>query len=327
MDPLQNAIHPLFTKERWATRYGDETWETLDPVLKLASRFISEDAFMPFFFNLIFGRRDLPETLAESGHPLQCFSVDTPLDKESVELTKSWLQTLGSKNSPITLEFGTRAVPGFVLYGSSQTYPDVYRTFAGFFRNPSFSWSKVSLIRLNLGYLDDLCDHDKGVRRLSRFEISSLRLKMAMTMIHELCHSIYRLLSSNPYEPYFMDQQTSELGRAWECWMFGGQIGPYGIYDCRDGLTFADWPGISKDPVSERSREPAPWRRPPADSMITWVVPAEYIFKVQTEGFWKGEVVTQGVNAVRMPKVYGWRSYWSPGIDQIKTEEIEGSIE
>lgn len=79
-------------------------------------------------------------------------------------------------------------------------------------------------ICLNRKFLDTLHNHDNGLLSLTPYRIFKVRLKLAITIIHKLIHSIYSLISLNLYGPYFMGQQTSELGRAWECWMFGGRV-------------------------------------------------------------------------------------------------------
>jgi hypothetical protein len=72
LKPLENEIHPLFLRGHWSyeVNSNNSVWNTLDPVLRTASRFVSEDALMPFFYNLIFARKTLPESLAGCNCPL-----------------------------------------------------------------------------------------------------------------------------------------------------------------------------------------------------------------------------------------------------------------
>ena len=50
-------------------------WNVLDTVLELVSRFVSEDSLMPFFYNLVFGRKLLPGSPTGYGR-LQTLSVE-----------------------------------------------------------------------------------------------------------------------------------------------------------------------------------------------------------------------------------------------------------
>ena len=337
---LQNSIHPLLMRGHWSdeVRYSNNVWNCLDPVLRLASRFISEDALMPFFYNLIFKRETLP---ADYYYPLESFTVGSSITSEQLQLTQSWLQDLGSGTNQISFEFFIETRTHMKRSGYSET--DLPENTSGIEEN------EVSKVCLNQDYLEILHDHFSGIRCLTPCQLLRVRLQMAIIIVHELAHSVYTLISPSPYEPYFMDQQTSELGRAWECWVFGGIVCSLGgYYDSRAGLLLADWPGIHMGVVprgwdkevaaSERQLglanslpanpwgdQAAPWRGPLVDSMVKWVVPMGYVLKIQREDFWTREFASRGVEALRMPKTYGKRTYRSRRADQADGETVRGA--
>ncbi len=194
---------------------SNTVWNTLDPVLRLASSFISEDSLMPFFYNLIFARKTLPESSAGPDSPLEPFTVDSPLTAEQLELTRSWLRDPGFGNYQVSYEFFQETRTFKKRYGYSD---------AEVWEKTGSENRIVCRVWLNQGFLDTLHDHENGHRLLTACAVLRVRLKMTVTIIREHVHSIYSIVSPNLFEPYFMDQQTSKLGRAWECWMFGGRI-------------------------------------------------------------------------------------------------------
>ena len=336
--PLKNSLHPLFWRTHWSeeVRSDESIWDVLNPVLKLASRFISEDAFMPFFYNFIFERK-LLQGSPRGYERLQSFGVECPLNPEQLNLTKNYLKGLGSENNRISFEFFTEERSRRKRFGYNFT--EIWD------ENTDRTTTTTSKICLNKGFVDTLRAHYSGLRLLTPCRLLAARLKLAMTIIHEMCHSIYRLTDASKYEPYFMGQQTSELGRAWECWMFGGRVHPNGYYfDSRAGLVCEDWPAICHGVVPKGWNEEvaasqhlgkihslpanplglgaAPWRGPLVDSMVIWRVEMEYILKIQTEEFWREEVALHGVEALRIPKVYGKRTYRIPTANQVGGEIV-----
>lgn len=328
-NPLKNEIHPLLMRHHWIDKVkrNNSIWKSLDPVLKIASRFISEDAFLPFFYNLLFARKSLPYTSVDRlNHRLQSFAVDSSLTPEQCQQTQFYLQDLGFGNHRISFEFFTEQRTIRKPYGYSDSRIWINAT--------SLEEKVMSKVCLNRTFLDTLYDHDNGIQRLTPCRLLRVRLKFAITIVHELVHSLDRLSTSNPIEPYFMDQQISELGSAWEGWMFGGRVFPFGHhFDIRAGLACQDWLGIytgfvpknwdkevaaskrlgrqalSSNPLGDHA---APWRGPLVSSMVTWPVKMQYVLKVQKEDFWKGEFRSRGMEAIRMPNVYGKREYRCP---------------
>ena len=314
--PLKNSLHPLLLRTYWSdeVQSDDSVSDCLEPVLRLASRFVSENALMPFLYNLLFEKKLLPRS--PTGHErLQSFCVDSPLRPEQLELTKPYLQALSDDNH-ITFEFFTEEKSGWKAYGMTvlETWDENMD-----------STARTSRTCLNKNFMNTLHAHHGDHRLLTPCRLLTVRSKMAMTICHELCHSINGLTDNSKYETYFMSQQTSELGRAWECWRFGGMIHLHGAhFDGRAGLACEDWPSIRDGviprgwikkvaaslhlrkihaiPANNLGAKAAPWRGPLVDSMIIWSVEMEYILKIQTEEFWKGEFALHGVEALRIPK-------------------------
>ena len=102
---LKNAIHPIFQKQNWE-QPAQDAWPLLEPALRLASRLISEDEMLAFWYHLVWGRQKLQVESENCGHTLEMFSAEgPPLTTAQKRRTAYWLQGFRGKRHTPFLNF------------------------------------------------------------------------------------------------------------------------------------------------------------------------------------------------------------------------------
>ncbi|KAL2055117.1 hypothetical protein ABVK25_004455 [Lepraria finkii] len=143
---------------------------------------------------------------------------------------------------------------------------------------------------------------------MTETQLLRFQFAIAKTLVHEVAQAVYRSLSLSPIEPYVNTQFVSELGRAWELWIFSCLSTPaLNLRDCSHGLVcIAPWPDNFE---TTRTLNPAEPVRPLLGLMnvgsVSYAVETEWIQKVQMEAFWDIEVKHWGVGCFEDPSQGG----------------------
>ncbi|MCJ1273815.1 hypothetical protein MMC21_001608 [Puttea exsequens] len=264
---LTNEIHPLFDHSCFDD-VPDAIYEQLIPGLQLATMFLTQPICMQFWVTLAYGdRQDDPEQSKENGKWAQRIASHVPLTSQNTSDIIELLEGLG-KSRLVHFRFkqklaGTKTMSG--AWGLSDPICD----YKGIQKEAHGQKSSLirSIIRIH-------ADYYIVAKRLSQLKYSEVSQKLrfsfmfATLIVHELAHTIegihirYRAeqwinwQTSRLYkEPYWLGwthpEHGSELGRAWEETMFGGEVAPINDrVDGSHGVCTTDWPprGTKNDP-------------------------------------------------------------------------------
>ena len=263
---LKNAIHPLFDRSCFDDT-PDAIYDQLVPALQLATLFLTRPICMQFWVTLAMGeRKDDPEMSAKNGKLSQRIDNHVELTAERARTVIKYLNDIG-KSKLIHFRFN-RALESDSrksAFAISQPICD-YKGLDGECHNV-----KSSLISSIIRFHTDYYIAAKKLSQLKFQEVSQkLRFSFgfAVLIVHEIAHSIEGIHfrerdqqwldwhSSQYYkEPYWLNWNESECGRAWEETMFGGHLQPINRrVDGSHGIAIADWPfgGTVEDPQNYR---------------------------------------------------------------------------
>lgn len=145
---------------------------------------------------------------------------------------------------------------------------------------------------------------------------------LAITLLHELCHAISnattRYHRPNREESFFRGQRVSELGSALETVICGGCPCPSGVNSrlnldgqpvaslaCPYGTKFSNWPGAKANDFLYANLGSAAHTQV---ETIAFSHLASDIHKFFTRRFWRREVGSQGLEALRGRRIVGVRA-------------------
>ncbi len=264
---LTNDIHPLFDRSCFDD-VPDPIYDQLIPGLQLATMFLTQPVCMQFWVTLAMGDRTIDQEMSEqNGKASQRIESHVGLTEQRADAIIKRIKHLGESRL-IHFRFkhklsGTRIQAG--AWGVSDPICD-YRGI-----QKEAHGRKEPLIRSIVRLHADYYTVAKKLSQLQYPEISQklrFNFQFAVLVIHELAHSIEGIhiqqrvdqwvdwQTSRFYrEPYWLDWQSvenaSELGRAWEETMFGGEVSPINNrVDGSHGIGTSDWPprGSFDDP-------------------------------------------------------------------------------
>ncbi|OJD35731.1 uncharacterized protein BKCO1_15000123 [Diplodia corticola] len=317
------AIHPLFYQRQWLG-VPTEDYVLLMPALQLATKLLTSPRFLVFWEAVLRRRRHIRTDGLRVMYGRLCDRVDLS-HRHLNEVEERWILNvlLNLKNVhrfKFQEEFNLCdadattdlvAHPGF---GSYRTHASVSR----------ISDEYLRLLRLFNQHEVPACG---GIPsrwdRPTRGSILRTSFHLAKTLVHELCHALNNAIiplcrgHPNPeigikIEPFFMDQNRCELGRAWESLVFGGHIDGIGDgLSMQFGLSVTKWP----HPFSQEGEERAPSRRLFTTS---YAIPMAWVEALWTNDFWYHVDHCLGFD-FRIPKILGIRK----ATNVVWTEEDE----
>ena len=267
---LSNDIHPLFDRSCFDDT-PDAIYDQLIPALRLATLFLTEPVCMQFWVTLAMGRREVDhEMSARNGKVSQRIPHHVELTAERAKTVIEHLKKIGKSNL-IHYRFnrGLQALDNTEANGSAYAVSIPICDYQGI--DTECHGTNGSIVRSVIRFHADYYIVAKKLSQL-RFQEESQKLRFsfgfAVLIVHELAHSIEGIhfrerdhqwldwQSSKYYkEPYWLNLNETECGRAWEEAMFGGQIQPINRkVDGSHGIAVADWPfgGKEQDPQSYR---------------------------------------------------------------------------
>ncbi|KAL8743821.1 MAG: hypothetical protein Q9190_003865 [Brigantiaea leucoxantha] len=206
--PLANPIHPIFSSRNFPT-ISAALYTFLSPSLRLASRFLTSPATLPWWVPLFLGT---------------CL----PSHKHKGELTLSH-PTASSQNLLLCQKFLLLHAENVVF-----AFRPEDRAFASTYVEASTGKRVIFLSTPHLLFLTS-----GRYAAASRAQRQTFQVHVALNLVHEVAHSV----RSGP-EPYYRDEDPlRELGASWESWTFcGGKIQPIGLNaECRMGLMWFRW--------------------------------------------------------------------------------------
>ncbi|KAL8736945.1 MAG: hypothetical protein Q9181_002171 [Wetmoreana brouardii] len=243
---LSNDVHPLLQRNCFDDT-PDHVYDQLIPGLRLASLFLSHPACMQFWVTLAKGERRVDHEMSRRcGTTRHRISRNVPMTEENVSEVIGYIKSLGeAKAFHFTFADGL-TFRGEAAFGTACTVCD-YK---------SEGRQTDSVQRCNIRLHSDFYVIAKKLSTMSYPDFAQkLRFNFifATLVVHELAHAIelsqWRNRAPSPYEPFLLHHNEAELGRMWECYIFGGQVAP--INDRCDGVfgistwnwprTFGEW--------------------------------------------------------------------------------------
>lgn len=163
---------------------------------------------------------------------------------------------------------------------------------------------KGSTIFINEDILSLLCAKTRPLQ-YSSFDktdeascLLRLRYQLAMTLVHELIHSLWIAHFAGIREPFYRDYRYAELGWTYECLFADGAIANISNHVVSPyGFSIVDWPGTGLLAGGFPIRD-----SPDAKLPITYFpVPMSWLPRHFTQQFWD-EVQRYGLPAFKCPR-------------------------
>jgi len=288
---LTNGLHPLFDRSCFDDT-PDAIYDQLIPGLQLATLFLTQPICMQFWVTLAMGkRRHDPKMSASHGRPAQRIGSHVELTEERAKTLIELIHKIG-KDRLVHFRFNSflqtlsNSKEEGYAYGISAPICD----YKGI--DTEYHGVNRSLVRSIIRFHADYYIVAKKLSQLKFPEMSQkLRFSFgfAVLIVHELAHSIEGIHfrgRSNQWidfqqsgyyrEPYWLDWDESECGRAWEQTMFGGHLQPTnGRVDGSHGIAVADWP------FGDSANKPSP------KSHRWWTVSMDYIVWMFRKETWE----------------------------------------
>lgn len=324
-EPFDFQIHPVFHFDRFSGVSQTDYDTFLTPVVRLATCLLSDLCVLPFFNSLLNREPDLihnDEAEKAFGQQLYSFGNDeTPMTDNELKRTWIKLQLLadyitwrqgkddeGPAHRPYMYTQRMRKIPGYVpgrTHGSEIYFMPQYLAILRGDVNPQ-----------TLAGTEGFDQEDSKLRTA---------VLMANTMCHELCHAAaicYHeqheeafdkdanerfLWTPLPAEPFYRDDNTCELGWAYNQAITGGIFAPMGYQVPGDVRAFM---GLYQSDFASRIKAPNPTHRymlrdPRSDLGLTTqvrrAVLMRYMQDLYSQEFWDKRVATQGLLALRPP--------------------------
>ena len=300
---LSNDIHPIFDRSSFDDT-PDAIYDQLVPGLQLATHFLTQPVCMQFWVTLAMGHRSNdPEMSAINGKLSQRIARHVELTEERAKTVLQHIDDVG-KSKLIHFRFKRGlstldAVGKDGAFGVSLPicdYKGIDTEYHGIDRS-----HVRSLIRIH-------SDYYTAAKKLSqlKYQEQSQKLRFnfgfAVLIVHEVAHSIEGIHfrkrahqwvdwhTSKWYkEPYWLDWQESECGRAWEATMFGGHIQPINAkIDGSHGIGVADWPFGGPDEDSRKYR----W----------WTISMNYIVHMFQNTTWQQSIDLKDWRIFHIPR-------------------------
>lgn len=318
LSTLDNAIHSVFKLENFHG-CSDAIYSVLTPGLRLASLLITHRSTSAFWHTLKFGRR---EPTFRNLHWAFKIPEIVPWTAATDTKWKAYLQDV-SKKIHITFSLWPTAKDyGVYTYGTMHPVRDYKTGYQGVSSSDEHGTNggyRAGRINLNM-------DFYTTAKRLSLLRSADPAMTMrfglflAINVCHEFAHYVemddpvrvpYKEQFGSgtyerPSEAYFLDQDWTEAGAAFETYVFGGKIQPISCRtDCMYGL-------CTYDEVNETKA-----MSNPSDFTLKmrtfWTVPMRFVVRCQQKSEWAkresgdaedGEwlkVPRDGATAVRVP--------------------------
>lgn len=306
---LQKPLPTVF--ERKSFRGTNDEYAMIQPAIRLASALLSTTKSMLFIYSLVYECRKLPKQFDFNGN--SCFQFCRTLEKDPKVLLPRLDRILRQFSSYHTwgpahaswdshLERGQMKAKGFTI-PEYYIYPDRLSEEGPALKYTDSRCGYPNIVFFNRQFLVQI-RRLREQNKTNSVEMLNLQFDLARILCHELVHAINlacssqaRLMNINSakvgesdrkyrqHEPYYEDQELSELGVAWEVEMFGGYIGVL-------STNSNTWPcGITTVARDQRRFYPGkPWKghKPPVDERLPKraIVSVHYVHQIQQQSFW-----------------------------------------
>ena len=323
---LNNGLIPFLRRNRWQG-LDDNTWNRLQPILRLASAMFTTHGSFLFFYSVINAKRqdDYLLTLKYRTKIAVIGRLDPYSHKDqSIDDVRREYQA--------NLEFIARYVEFRVVDSTNKQWQNaghyaqtrVVQERDVLFRNYRRAINKGHgcNVFLNSGRLNQIRDLEQLPPDANVVgKILQLQFMLAVTVCHELAHVINRASNKDAYEAFWETLNTAELGHSWEQEVFGGT--PWSDpLQTSDIIYVIKWPLVG---THEQAGVEMAERGPGKGSSTFYIVYMPYIQALSSRAFWDTYTPTLDDSLLKIPKVLGQRMWTSPGAFDPKWRQSQSS--
>ncbi|KAF1355523.1 hypothetical protein BDV97DRAFT_106388 [Delphinella strobiligena] len=303
-------------------------YNTLLPVLKLATRILENVYVRPFFIGLLtrpLERLNTPDAMRKGRKPLRKFTMSRKTEEHVAGHSRSENlyveQAFQQLAATIKWQFGGN--PDTTLM---TTYP------VDIGRGKRSQGSRVYIDKMFYAILrGQYTAHDctrAGQAKLDRrAAMMRTRAFMAVALCHEVCHAIDYIAPDDPEdkdrELYFGNDRLDETGCAFQQQIMSGYWYPIGSHPfsltCAYGMFIKDFPGANRTgPVGSMLELGSPARYGVFDE-DAFPVSMAYIKQLFQEDFWDRSVAQYGLKKLRAERRLGYALHRDL---QLKDDEV-----
>ena len=274
---LDCAIHPIFRLDNFhdCPQY---IYDILKPGLRLCTLFMTHRATSSFWHTLTFGDR-----ISTANPLIKRIIKDVPWSAQRADEYAAKLQSFADS---LHFHFGLFPTPKHTMQYSYASMHPIKDHLVGWQAKPGEPCRR-SRIRIHTDFYTTARKLSK-LRTRDEAQVLRFNFFFAVNLAHELAHFLWMsswstkrvdVYSSGAevlgvewdLEPYFNEQEFSELGAAFEVKVFGGRVEPICCRsDCAYGLTTSDQPNDTH----------------PHTTRTFYTIPMDYIAKMQQQSTW-----------------------------------------
>jgi len=321
---LEVPIHPLFHLDHW-NNTPDDIYEFLEPALRLATMFLSQERCMRWWCIMLLGERepDMSE-IANFARPAQRIRAPVPITPGNSLTAIEYLREKGEEvvegeGHLLSFRFGENLHlsrgrgPAFAFTSPLNTWEGPLPILTTWMNHYSEKKMHRAVVGLHGDYYRQACK----LRDL-KFPDENQKLRFYFLFAVNLCHEVAHTVESAdlyhggdlPYfvpEPFIGNMSVRESGYMWEKFTFGGRILPINDdLSCKYGLFTQAWPC----PPEERD-----WQN------TLYSIPMDWIEKIQQQEFWDdnediltGETQQELEEFLYPPRTSGTAKAWGRGL-------------
>ena len=303
---LANDVHPMFSYEldemppraRTKARWGKltlEEYRLLDQPLRLATQWLENTASSDAICSIVYGERYTPadnprfegvQVPEFRRHDLPFIMMSKKAGEVLERLGNSIMFRATERDGSADMRPGVHAR----TWPSTRYYPEGIAI-----TDRPEKKGVAGIIRLHPDYLTML----KGLLEdpeEKECQILKLYFEIAVTICHELMHTLDFALKSDLLkaymangdnleitgfnEPFYEGQRVAEIGFFWENHVFGGAFNQ-SLPEPADAIFLGEWPSLLF-----REKASQPERAPPKKVCFRWLVSWYYIKNSLTQEFW-----------------------------------------
>lgn len=207
---LVYPIHPVFQRDNWALT-DDTLWNSLEPVLRLASALLESPASLAFVYSLVFSPREVLEE--DSARYKKVYRRFHQLNEDE--------QTVRAKINLLLIQLGRVIRLGFFVPNEKQhemvqayVRPDDSKPISLGYGTEGYT----PVVSVNMQYYRHLQEAQNSTEPWKVCRTLRFQFIWASILCHEVIHAIHKAIEPDldKREPFYEDDRLAELGFAWE---------------------------------------------------------------------------------------------------------------
>lgn len=241
-DPLQNDIHPIWDYSNWHPQaFSYEDYQKICPALHLASRFINGDTYAIDFLVRITHATPIRDPSMTGRFNMDHIRISPAMIAQTRKILDQMAHVIRfydeSHGPLVPYAAAATAIRLIVMSNDPPPFrhpkPVPTEPFQNQLGHQSFPPKQWIATRISNAILDAVLDPD-----IDDFQYRRACFSLSATLVHELCHAIWRFTRGHGYSTIMIKEPCVdlaldappdldlefELGNQWEVWMFGSVL-------------------------------------------------------------------------------------------------------